>query len=89
MLPAGGCGGWLHFHRRHLAGRELEEWLNDIREKLPANVIAVATSPRTIDSQPVEHHAVLLAAPSLEARRQAEAAVFDSLGIEVDGCDRA
>jgi len=83
-LPSGWCGTWLHFNRRHLQGRERDDWLHNMRHVLPADMMTAATSPWSIDSQPVEHHAVLLLAPSSEARREAESAVLDSLGIAVE-----
>jgi hypothetical protein len=85
FLRAGGRGSWLHFSRRHLAGRALDKWLGDLRRSLPAEITTAATSPRNIGSQPVEHHAVLLLGPTSEARPQAEAALFDSLGLAIGG----
>ncbi|MGE5193794.1 MAG: hypothetical protein ACM3U2_14960 [Deltaproteobacteria bacterium] len=89
VLPAGWCGAWLHFNRRHLAGRALDTWLGDIRNSLPAETIAAATSPRTIGSRPVEHQAVIVLVSSPESRRQAEAALFGSLAIAIDTGDRS
>jgi hypothetical protein len=84
VLPTGRCGSWLHFNRRHLAGRGVGEWLDWIRGSLTAETVMALTSPRTIDSQPVEHHAALVLAPSPESRRRAEAVIFDSLRIAID-----
>jgi hypothetical protein len=83
-LPAGWCGAWLHFNRRHLASRDVGSWLNQIRCSLPAATIVALTSPRTIGSQPVEHHAVLVLASSPEMRRLAEAALFKGLAITIE-----
>ncbi len=85
LLPAGMCGSWLHFHRRHLAECERDDWLNNLRDILPEKVTTAATSPRHIGTRRVEHHAVLVLAPSSEVRRQAEAAILDSLGLAIDG----
>jgi hypothetical protein len=84
LLPSNWCGSWLHFHRRHLAGRELDSWLEEIRPSLPAGTITAVTSPRMVGSQAVEHHALLVLAPSPELRHQAEAALFSSLSIPID-----
>jgi hypothetical protein len=86
LLPSGWCGSWLHFHRRHLADRDLDSWLAGIGPSLPAGTISAVTSPRTIGSQPVEHHAVLVMAPSSEALRHAETVIFESLAIAVETC---
>ncbi len=86
VLPAGWCGAWLHFNRRHLAGRDVGSWLDQTRGSLPAETIVALTSPRTTGSKAVEHHAVLAIASSPEARRQAEAAVFQSLVITIEEC---
>jgi hypothetical protein len=85
ILPTRGCGSWLHFHRRHLAGRDLNSWLDCLRDSLPAGVRLAATSPPTIGLRSVEHHAALLLAPSSGARRQAESLLLGNLGISVEG----
>jgi len=84
LLPLGWCGSWLHFHRRHLAGRDLDSWFAAIGSSLPPGTIAAVTSPRRVGSQLVAHHAVLIMAASPEALRQAETALFESLGIAIE-----
>jgi len=84
LLPAGWCGSWLHFHRRHLAGRDLDAWLEGVRPSLPAGTITAMTSPRQIGSQPVEHYAVLIMAASSETLRRAETVYFESLAIAIE-----
>jgi hypothetical protein len=84
LLPSNWCGSWLHFHRRHLAGRDVDSWLDRIHPLLPVETITAVTSPRKIGSQPVEHHAVLVMAASSEALRHAETAIFESLAISIE-----
>jgi hypothetical protein len=84
LLPSGWCGSWLHFHRRHLAGRGRDAWLAAIGPSLPPGTITAITSPRRIGSQPVEHHAVLVMAAAPEALRHTEAVLFENLGIATE-----
>jgi hypothetical protein len=83
LLRPGWCGTWLQFNQRHLAGRELDSWLAEMRPSMPAGTITAATSPRMHDSQPAYHHALIVLASCPESRRQAEAALFARLGITV------
>jgi hypothetical protein len=84
ILRPGWCGTWLHFNRRHLAGRDLDAWLAEVRLSLPTGTITAVTSPRMIGSQPAYHHALIVLASSPELRRQAEAALFASFGSTVE-----
>jgi len=85
ILPPGWCGTWLHFARRHLAGRELDAWLSEFRPTFPTETFIAATSPRTIDARQVEHHAVVVLAETPAHRQQAETAILGSLGIDIQG----
>ena len=81
ILPADWCGSWLHFGAKHLAGREIEVWFNGLPRLLPREARAVPASSRQIGSQSPAHHAVVVLAPTVEILKQAEFAVFGSLGI--------
>jgi hypothetical protein len=83
VLRPGWCGTWVHFSRRHLAGRKIDAWLAGMHYSLPDETITAVTSPRAIDSESANHHAVLVLASTPESRRRAETAVFGSLGITV------
>lgn len=84
ILPVGWCGSWLHYSAKHLTGRSIGDWINGLRRALPGESRLVRASQRQTGSQFPESHAVLLLAPTVEILKQAESAVFDSLGINVD-----
>jgi hypothetical protein len=83
ILPLGWCGTWLHFSRRHLAGREIASWLDALRRMLNDNVAIAVTSPRHIGSEEVEYHALVVLAATSDARLQAEPIILRSLGIKM------
>jgi hypothetical protein len=84
ILSAGWCGTWIHFGSRHLAGCGIVELLTSTESAQAAGVQLIPASPRRIGSQLSAHHAVLILAPTPDTRRNAEAILFDRLGISVE-----
>jgi hypothetical protein len=68
VLRAGERGSWLHIRWPD----DLDGWIVRLRERLPAGVRCVPTSPRHIGGEPVRHGTLLLIAPDDETRHAAE-----------------
>jgi hypothetical protein len=81
---ANGCGTWLYFGDRHLAGRELWDWLAAMKSALPGDVIAIPASPRS--GRFSQHRSIVVLAPTEEMRDEAEkkicSKVWGSMWVE-------